>query len=819
MPTQTSTADLPSRAKRVILSFGAGGLAEGLSVTLQIGWEGKAPSSEAIASLQADAELEQCFQTWSRCYGSLAANDRPFGIAPAEKSPSGRHPATANLAACERAGRILGDRFNQWLRQPNLLPLREAWLEKLRPEDELRVILQTQDRDLQRLPWHQWDLLERYPKAEIALGCLGYNQPDPVAAPASGRRLPSPAPVKILAILGDSSGIDVQGDRALLEQLPGAAVTFLIEPQRSELNDQLWQQPWRILFFAGHSSSDAGQGRFRINGQETLSLEQLKLGLRRAVEQGLELAIFNSCDGLGLAQELAQLEIPLLIVMREPVPDRVAQTFLKYFLSAYGIEGTAFYPAVRQARERLQALEGEFPCATWLPIIVQNPAAVPKSWRSLCNPSTTIQPTANHPAAIQTSTQPWSTGLKKVVAASLLSSAAILGIRHLGWLQPFELKAYDHLLQLRPQEPPDSRLLIIEVTEEDLQAQRDQGHQGSLSDSALSQLLTLLNQHEPIAIGLDIYRDYPAGSPELAQQLKASTQLVAVCRASQAEESGVAPPPEVSVERQGFSDGVVDPDQVLRRHLLAASPPADSPCGARYAFSTQLALRYLAAQEIDLEQLDNGAWQLGQARFQPMTQLQGSYQAADLWGYQTLLNYRSHKSIEGLAPRISLGAALAGDLQAELIRDRIILIGTTAQSFRDDSATPYSSESPGVILQAQMVSQLLSAALDGRSLLWIPPWWWDWLWVGVWSALGGGLAWFCQGHRLKFLFIGLGAGLALHYLSCLTVLVHAGGWLPLVPGSLGLLLATGLWLLVPARASLRNRRRRPGIEDSEVRTG
>jgi hypothetical protein len=41
-----------------------------------------------------------------------------------------------------------------------------------------------------------------------------------------------------LAILGDSDGIDVKQDRQLLEKLPGATTTFLVEPQPSDINDE-----------------------------------------------------------------------------------------------------------------------------------------------------------------------------------------------------------------------------------------------------------------------------------------------------------------------------------------------------------------------------------------------------------------------------------------------------------------------------------------------------------------------------------------------------------------------------------------------------
>ena len=114
----------------------------------------------------------------------------------------------------------------------------------------------------------------------------------------------------------------------------------------------------------------------------SLTIEELKYGLGQAVARGLQFAIFNSCDGLGLARELAALQVPQAIVMRKPVPDEVAQKFLKYFLRAFA-SGEPFYLAMREARERLQGLENELPCATWLPTICQNPAVVPPNWQDL----------------------------------------------------------------------------------------------------------------------------------------------------------------------------------------------------------------------------------------------------------------------------------------------------------------------------------------------------------------------------------------------------------------------------------------------------
>jgi branched-chain amino acid transport system substrate-binding protein len=159
-------------------------------------------------------------------------------------------------------------------------------------------------------------------------------------------------------------------------------LTFLVKQSLQKINDRLWQEKWDIIFFAGHSNSEPnGQdGRIYINDTESLTIDELSNGLRNAIKNGLKLAIFNSCDGMGLARSLFKLNIPQVIVMRERVPDLVAQEFLRYFLIDFAA-GTSLYQSVRRARERLQGLQNKYPCATWLPIICQNPAETPLTWR------------------------------------------------------------------------------------------------------------------------------------------------------------------------------------------------------------------------------------------------------------------------------------------------------------------------------------------------------------------------------------------------------------------------------------------------------
>jgi hypothetical protein len=126
--------------------------------------------------------------------------------------------------------------------------------------------------------------------------------------------------------------------------------------------------------FAGHSSTDSQQtGRIELNDRESLTIPELKYALRSAIALGLKLAIFNSCDGLGLAKDLADLQIPSVVVMREPVPNEVAQVFVKKFLEGFA-NNDSLYASLREARKSLEEIEDRYPCASWLPVICQNPA-------------------------------------------------------------------------------------------------------------------------------------------------------------------------------------------------------------------------------------------------------------------------------------------------------------------------------------------------------------------------------------------------------------------------------------------------------------
>ncbi|HEY9828944.1 MAG TPA: CHASE2 domain-containing protein, partial [Stenomitos sp.] len=376
---------------------------------------------------------------------------------------------------------------------------------------------------------------------------------------------------------------------------------------------------------------------------------------------------------------------------------------------------------------------------------------------------------------------------RPVVIASLTVMGLLLVGRQLRLLEPLELTAFDYMMQLRPALPLDDRLLIVEGTEADIQS-----YGFPLKDALLNQLMAKLEKHQPAVIGLDIYRDiaYPPGHVEFSTRLKNSDRIVPVCKLSDSDNPGTPPPPGVPIERVGFSDFSVDAKSVVRRALLFGDPPKNSRCMSDSAFSFQLARRYLEQKGIQPKLTPQQHLQLGKASFKPLEPNDGGYQQADTGGYQILLNYRSGGA---LARSVTLTDVLQDRVDPNWIKNRIVLIGLTAPSLNDLLYTPYSTgqqrfeRTPGVVIHGQIASQLLSSALDGRSLFWFWPEWGEVLWIWAWSIAGGVVVRVVR-HPGQQAMAEIGAFSLL--LGSSFLLFLGAGWIPLVAPAVALILSS-----------------------------
>jgi branched-chain amino acid transport system substrate-binding protein len=343
------------QSESVILKIGAGDLkTTGFPFTLQIlgrdqQFEGQLPPAP---------DLPDRFEQWQ-----MVANN--LGHRVLITTPTTQVTNVDIVDDCRTAAIALEMAINHWLGQSNVLNSLFVPLFRALPEEPgLKFFIQTSDPLLQRLPWQVWQLLtQTYPDVEVIL-----------SAELRPNAVRFKWPVRILAIEGDTSGTEAKLDLTPIERIPGITVIPLEQPTKAKLQEHLWDESWDILVFMGHSRSQGQTGEIALNAHETLSLDDLHETFKYSAKNGLKLAIFNSCDGVGIASKLADLRIPYTIAMRQPIPDTIAQMFLQTLLKQFA-QRKSLHESVNIARRQLQDSQGRFPCAAWLPVIYQNPAA------------------------------------------------------------------------------------------------------------------------------------------------------------------------------------------------------------------------------------------------------------------------------------------------------------------------------------------------------------------------------------------------------------------------------------------------------------
>lgn len=363
-------------------------------------WEALDIDSHALIAggkgkLPSDRALKNWFETWSHSYLNLASC---FAFLIKRAAPGHitnlreRADAYSAFESCRQAGLNLVARLNEWLSFPEFGAVKSACI-KYFTGDRSRLLIKTESLQLRRLPWESWDLIkDSFPHLEIAFTSPEFAQiTKPPSQPSYLDK------VRILAIFG--SDINSQAGKEVLAKYQNIAqLTILESATKADLDAYLTQCGWDILFFAGHSTTksdvDVETGIFQLSATEKIAIADIKDSLKVAIQGGLKLAIFNSCDGLGLAKQLAegqQLYLPQIAVMRHPIPDKLAPHFLDYFLESY-TQGASLLKAIAQTRLYLSQLETEFPCASWLPVVVENPAEVPPLWIDLGRRPTNICP-------------------------------------------------------------------------------------------------------------------------------------------------------------------------------------------------------------------------------------------------------------------------------------------------------------------------------------------------------------------------------------------------------------------------------------------
>ncbi len=380
----------------------------------------------------------------------------------------------------------------------------------------------------------------------------------------------------------------------------------------------------------------------------------------------------------------------------------------------------------------------------------------------------------------------WFLKERRVLVTASGVAGAVIFVRSLGLLQPWELAIYDQFIRWRPPEPRDNRIVIVGIDEEDLQR-----FGFPIPDGKMAELLQKIAADKPLAIGVDLFRDLPVppGEKELQKAWETIPNLIGIEQLSSDDKGrGVNPPAVLNQKAQvGFNNIITDIDGKVRRGLLYQSGKQGS---IPRSFALKLALIYLENQGIKPKPASGNSkdLQLGKAVFKRLRGNEGAYVNVDAGGYQFLANLRGPK---GTFSMVSMNDIFLGKVPRDFAKGRIVLIGSTATSVKDLHSTSYSAalfsapkEVSGVELHANFISQILSSAIEGRTSIKFWPISLVYLWIWGWSIVGAVISWKLQSSRNSvFCLLAISFGLSG---ICYLVLLGNGLWLPLIPPLMGM---------------------------------
>lgn len=379
-----------------------------------------------------------------------------------------------------------------------------------------------------------------------------------------------------------------------------------------------------------------------------------------------------------------------------------------------------------------------------------------------------------------------------ITLTGLLAASGVLALRAFGSFQMLELRAFDKMLALRKVESVDPRIVIVGITDADLD---NYLRTAFISDQVMVDLIHKIKSQQPRVIGLDFYRNLPRepGTENLAKIFAQTSNLIGIEKVIGNDNSGPISGNAIlkAADHIAASDIIVDPDGRVRRGLLF---PAADGSNIVESLGLRLALEYLAGEPSNITPDPHApVLTLNNVQFPPIEAYTGGYVDTDAQGYQILLNLRQRPHSFNV---VSLQQVLHDEIPPDLMRDRIVLIGNMAFSNSDIFYTAGKASKNqttiqfGVELHGELASQIINTALNNRPLIYAwPPWIENLLIISV-TIYGCHLT---QKTTKLWQRLTLIPGISLLIVGgSYGALSLIGLWLPVIPVLLGLWTSAGL---------------------------
>ncbi len=475
----------------------------------ELSWQGERTLS---AKMPFSATLTTLYTRWQTAYLSFYRSNlraRP-GIALSLAQPEDWR---AKLAQAEA---VFLAEFHHWLNHASLIEIRREIAQAASRGQPVNLYIRCDSLEMVKLPWESWQIGTEF----------GTTNPIRILRTAANLRRDSIHPIRrqrarILVILGDDTGLDFQAEKEAVQNLTSLAeVQFTgwrSDDSTADVKTEVCQaiadpQGWDILFFAGHSNETIMTGgQLAIAPNTSVLVSEIAQYLKVAQERGLQFAIFNSCNGSTIADELINLGLSQVVVMREPIHNQIAKEFLLQFLQhlvAYQDVQTAVLSACQSLKLEKNLT---YPSAYLIPSLFSDPQTQPFQLKKTGWKQKLAQ---------------WKPNRREAIALTVFAlMSSLLPVQ--SWLieQRQSVQAIYRSMTVAPTQsvPPT---LLVQIDEESLQKGKVDILNQNIDRQYLAKLVNRSAALNASVVGLDylLFRHQPGGDPALSKALEAAAK-------------------------------------------------------------------------------------------------------------------------------------------------------------------------------------------------------------------------------------------------------------------------------------------------------
>ncbi|MEY3827332.1 MAG: hypothetical protein RLZZ148_2151, partial [Cyanobacteriota bacterium] len=208
-------------SKVILFDLGEGDFKTGLSsIRVTLSDANFSLLLQRISSLPPAPQLAEIYEDWYQLYQIFAQSYLTHNRLEILASNQDNYLRFSDIEL-SNLSKKLSLEFNKWLESQSFLrEVINPLYRELNRQDDIQIILQTNNLCLRQFPWNIWTFLHDYPQSEITLSALTFARVQKVNTNHTGK-------IRVLGVFGNCKNINLQKDHDILKSLQSVNLKLL----------------------------------------------------------------------------------------------------------------------------------------------------------------------------------------------------------------------------------------------------------------------------------------------------------------------------------------------------------------------------------------------------------------------------------------------------------------------------------------------------------------------------------------------------------------------------------------------------------------